>query len=108
MSIIKNAKKHYIEKLSEPRKYEVKEWDATIYTFPLTMAQYDQLANAKGSPVEQSVSILMLIARDEDNKPIFTEEDKDTLMNAVDPMVLMELSNRMASDLVPEEVEVKN
>lgn len=110
-NVIENAKKHYVERLSHPTVIRVDEWDTDIYVYPLTLSQHDKLVelmDSKESSVAQAVSILIMLAKDKDGSHLFKDEDRNDLMNAVDPKVVMRISQEMAVSLNPDEDEVKN
>lgn len=108
MKAIEKAKSHFVKQLKEPTHFFVDEWELDVFAFPITLNFYDKVQAVEGSDLEKAVKILMLIAKDEAGNALFDEDDKDDLLNAVDPQVLLRLSNQLANCLMPDEGEIKN
>lgn len=99
MSILDNAKSHFAEK--EIKRIEVPEWGdkenpAVIMSEPFTLAERKSLIKlAQGDDMEFLVRLVIMKARDEDGNKIFDLSDKPTLMNLVDPDVLLRVANQI-------------
>ena len=74
------------------KKIDVPEWETTIYAKPLTLAEKRKLYRNLGAKSEDissmMVEALILKAEDKDGKKVFTPDDRDRLMNKVDPDVV--------------------
>ena len=88
MGVLDNAKAHF-DKL-ETKVIEVEEWDTVIYATPFTMGEKKKLwKHAKEDDIEFMVRTLLLKALDKDGEKMFDLSDKITLMNHVDPNVIV-------------------
>ena len=88
MSVLDNAKAHF-DKL-ETKVIEVEEWDMVIYATPFTMGEKKKLwKHAKEDDIEFMVRTLLLKALNKDGEKMFDLSDKITLMNHVDPNVIV-------------------
>jgi len=88
MSVLENAKAHF-DKL-ETKVIEVEEWDTVIYATPFTMGEKKKLwKHAKEDDIEFMVRTLLLKALNKDGEKMFDLSDKITLMNHVDPNVIV-------------------
>ena len=88
MSVLDNAKAHF-DKLAT-KTIEVEEWDTVIYATPFTMGEKKKLwKHAKEDDIEFMVRTLLLKALDKDGEKMFDLSDKMTLMNQVDPNVIV-------------------
>jgi hypothetical protein len=91
--ILDKATSHFREKLSgELKSIDVPEWDAKIYfKSVITLKEQSKLIelSSQGKQVEALVESLVVKARNEDGTKMFTMVDKVTLMNEVDPAVLI-------------------
>jgi len=88
MSVLDNAKAHF-DKL-ETKVIEVEEWDTVIYSTPFTMGEKKKLwKHAKEDDIEFMVRTLLLKALNKDGEKMFDLSDKITLMNHVDPNVIV-------------------
>ena len=100
MSAIDNAKAHFRDQ--GQRRIEVPEWGdergpLVVYAEPLTLAERRRLFQRnKGDDVGLSVDLLIVKARDADGKPLFSLDDKQALLNGVDPAVVA----RVAADII--------
>jgi hypothetical protein len=94
--ILDNATSHFREKLSEEMKtMTVPEWGNIKIYFKSVMTLKEQsklieLAST-GKTVEALVETLIVKARNEDGTKMFTMPDKMTLMNEVDPNVIIRI-----------------
>ena len=91
--ILDKATSHFREKLSgDLKSIDVPEWDAKIYfKSVITLKEQSKLIelSSQGKQVEALVESLVVKARNEDGTKMFTMVDKVTLMNEVDPAVLI-------------------
>ena len=88
MSVLDKAKAHFDS--IETKVIEVEEWDCTIYATPFTMGEKKKLwKHAKEDDIEFMVRTLLLKALDKDGEKMFDLADKITLMNHVDPNVIV-------------------
>lgn len=91
--VLEKATSHFREKISGDLKHVyVPEWDTKIY-FKNTISLKEQsklieLAQ-QGKTTEALVESLIVKARNEDGTKMFTMPDKVTLMNEVDPNVII-------------------
>lgn len=93
------------------RKIEVPEWGIEIYTSGVTLAERTRIyANSKGdNDYEILVNILIAKARDANGKPLFTLNDKPTLLQRADSSVLIRVAaDIMAGGKQPTVDELKN
>ena len=103
MSMIDKATAHFEEVLAQGLMgpIEVPEWDAKIYYKPSTTmfeeAKIIELTQA-GKTTEALVTTLIMRARDEDGKPVFSGADKQKLMRSVDPKVILRIVTSMGAD----------
>ena len=88
MSVLDNAKAHF--DTLETKVIEVEEWSATVYATPFTMGEKKKLwKHAKEDDIEFMVRTLLLKALNKDGTKMFDIADKITLMNHVDPNVIV-------------------
>jgi len=88
VSVLDNAKAHF-DKL-ETKVIEVEEWETVIYATPFTMGEKKKLwKHAKEDDIEFMVRTLLLKALNKDGSKMFDISDKITLMNHVDPNVIV-------------------
>lgn len=111
MSVIDRARTHFKEQGT--RRIEVPEWGdeagpLIVYADPLTLAERRRLFQRnKGDDVGLSVDLLIAKACDANGAKLFTLEDKHSLLNGVDPAVVV----RVAAEMVvstPLEAAEKN
>ena len=99
MSVLNNATAHFKEVLAQNmKKVEVPEWNSTLYFKPaVSFAQEQNVIklHAEGKQVEALVESLINRACDADGKRVFKSADKVTLMNEVDPAVILRVVNAM-------------
>jgi hypothetical protein len=111
MSAIDRATAHF--SLYKTRTIEVAEWGADdgspllIYVPPITLAQKQKISNYADSMgvMEALAQTLILLARDESGKPLFTIADKHALMHRTDPDVLGRVVREMTRPRTVEEQE---
>ncbi len=88
MGVLENAKTHF--DTLETKVIEVEEWDTVIYATPFTMGEKKKLwKHAKEDDIEFMVRTLILKALNKDGEKMFDLSDKPTLMNHVDPNVIV-------------------
>lgn len=93
MSVIQNASEHFKNKLAGGlQKVNVPEWKADVYfkpAYPFAVEQKIIQLQSAGQTVEALVETLISKALDPEGKPMFTRFDKPSLMNEVDPNVII-------------------
>lgn len=111
INVLEKATSHYRSAISgNLQKVSVPEWDCDIYFRSTTNlrseAEVVELTR-QGKTVEALVASLINKAVDEDGNKLFSKHDKDTLMNEVDPNVLLRVTSEINSGPLPslEEVE---
>jgi len=91
--VLDKATAHFRAKISgDMGKVHVPEWETDIWFKPSNTlkeeAKMIELAQA-GKTVEALVETLLIRARNQDGSKMFTQFDKATMMNEVDPAVLI-------------------
>lgn len=102
MSNLDKAVSHYSDKLNQPKKMiKVPEWDLTIFVKPSTLYIRDKVYKivTKDGGLESLVDIIILRSLDSDDLPMFTNADKVTFMNKLDPDVIVRIATEINSDL---------
>lgn len=98
-NVLEKATSHYRSQLAgELQSFEVPEWDTTIYFRGITNLKQEQDVvelTKKGKSVEALVVSIINKSLDEDGMPIFKPVDKLTLMNQVDPNILLNIANKL-------------
>jgi len=114
MNVLENAKKHFAEKINgELKKITVHEWKTDIfYKSAHSFAVESKILDLQqqGKIVEALVESIIQKALTIDGNRMFTQHDKLTLMNEVDPAVLTKIASAINSatlDVKQEEL-VKN
>jgi hypothetical protein len=111
MSVLDKATQHFRSKLDGSlEKITVSEWDADVYFYPTTPLKDEstilKLQN-EGKTVEALVQSLIVKCRNADGSKMFAPADRVTLMNEVDPKVIIRIASAIngvdAEDM--EEVE---
>lgn len=103
--ILLRAKQHWLAKIAEVRIIEVPEWGTDgeplrIWVRPATLAVRDKIYQAiKDGSLQGLATTLVVRARDEDGKPLFSQMDMRDLLNEVDPDVLARIVEEMNEDL---------
>ena len=92
---------HFRNKISgDMSKITVEEWDTTIYFKSANTLQEQgkliELAQA-GKTVEALVETMIMKARNEDGTKMFKMADKVTMLNEVDPNVLIRVVSEMGA-----------
>ena len=90
ISILDHAEEQFSS--IQRKQIDVPEWITTIYAKPLTLAEKRKLYRNLGAKSEDvssmMVEALIMKAEDKDGKKLFTPDDRDRLMNKVDPDVV--------------------
>lgn len=98
-NILENAKSHFKSKLSgELKKVSVPEWKQDIYfkgSYPFAVESKIIELQQQGKTVEALVESIIAKSLDPDGKPLFNKFDKSTLMNEVDPAVLVKIATHL-------------
>ena len=91
--VLDKATSHFRAKISgDMKKISVPEWECDIYFKPtLTLKEQGKLVElaSQGKQVEALVESLVVKARNADGTKMFNMADKVTLMNEVDPNVII-------------------
>ena len=105
--ILDKAKEHF--KTIERKLIEVPEWDLTIYSKPLTLADKRKLTRTiKPEDVTLFADVLILKSEDKTGNKIYSLEDKHTLMNLVDPEIVARVAQQILEVIPVEDWEKKN
>lgn len=109
MNILDRAKAHFDKQ--EIKRIEVPEWGdedgnpAVITAEPFTLADRKSLAKFAGDDdMEFLVRLVIMKALDENGKKLFDLSDKPTLMNKVDPTVILRIANLISATPSVEEM----
>lgn len=108
--VLEKATAHFRNQISgEMKSVDVPEWECKIYFKTVTNLREEgkilELSQA-GKPVEALVESLVIRARNEDGSKMFNMADKMTLLNEVDPKVLIRVVGEMNNvDLKLDDVE---
>ena len=93
--VLEKATNHFRTKLSaEMKKVHVPEWDCDIYfKNTVTLREQSKLVElaSQGKQVEALVENLIVKARNQDGSKMFQMPDKITLLNEVDPGVIIRI-----------------
>ena len=93
MSVLNNAKEHFKERLAGGlQKVTVPEWKSDVYfrpSYPFAVEQDIIRLQSEGKTVEALVETLIKKALDPEGRPMFSKFDKVSLMNEVDPNVII-------------------
>jgi hypothetical protein len=99
--VLDKATSHFRSKISgDMKKVTVPEWECDIYFKPtLTLKEQGKLVElaSQGKQVEALVESLVVKARNADGSKMFTMADKVTLMNEVDPNVIIRVVGEINS-----------
>ncbi len=98
-SVLGNAKNHFKSALAQDLvKIEVPEWETTLFFKAAVSFAAEQKVIAlhtEGKQVDALCESLVNRACDAEGKRVFTNADKVTLMNSVDPAVILRIVNQM-------------
>jgi len=101
MSVLDNATAHFKQSLSvEMKSIEVPEWETTLYFKSVSTFAEEQKViqlNNDGKIVEALVESLISKSRDADGKRVFKGADRTSIMNEVDPAIIMRIVTEMNS-----------
>ena len=97
MSVLDKATQHFRSKLDGSlEKIRVDEWDTDVYFYP-TAPLKDESSILKlqqeGKTVEALVQSLIVKCRNADGSKMFATADRVTLMNEVDPRVIIRVAS---------------
>lgn len=99
--VLDKATSHFREKISgDMKSVHVPEWDAKIYfKRSITLKEQSKLIElaSSGKQVEALVESLIVKARNEDGTKMFNMADKVTLLNEVDPNVIIRVVGEINS-----------
>ena len=99
MSVINKAAEHFKTIVSQDMKsVEVPEWETTLFFKAAVSFAAEQKVIAlhtEGKQVDALCESLVNRACDAEGKRVFTNADKVTLMNSVDPAVILRIVNQM-------------
>lgn len=110
--VLERATAHFRNQISgEMKSIEVPEWETKIYFKSVTNLREEGRIlelSQQGKSVEALVESIIIRSRNEDGSKMFAPADKPTLMNEVDPKVLIRIVgelNGVGLDLNVETVE---
>lgn len=97
MSVLDRATQHFRSKLDGSlEKIRVDEWETDIYFYPTTPLKDEstilKLQN-EGKTVEALVQSLIVKCRNADGSKMFAPADRITLLNEVDPKVIIKIAS---------------
>jgi len=97
--ILEKATAHFRNQISgEMKMIEVSEWETKIY-FKSASSLKDEgrilELSQQGKTIEALVESLIIRARNEDGSRMFTQADKPTFLNEVDPKVIIRIVGDM-------------
>ena len=105
--ILDKAKEHF--KSIDRKIIEVPEWNQTVYSKPLTLADKRKLTRTiKPDDVTLFADVLILKAEDKEGNKLYTLENKHTLMHSVDPEVVARVAQQILEVIPIEDWEKKN
>lgn len=109
MSVINKASNHFKEIVAQDMKsVEVPEWETTLYFKAAVSFAAEQKViqlHTEGKQVEALCESLVNRACDAEGKRVFKHADKVTLMNSVDPAVILRVVNQMnALEVKPDDL----
>lgn len=97
--ILQKAAAHFREQLNNPMdSVEVPEWGARIWFKRVTTLKEESKImelTTQGKTVEALVESIILRARNEDGSRMFNMADRVTMMNEVDPKVIVRIAGAM-------------
>lgn len=110
--ILKQAQEHFKSKLAGGlNKMTVPEWKTDVYYKPAySFAVESKIIELQqqGKTVEALVESIISKALDPEGKPMFTRMDKLTLMNEVDPTVMLKVASVLNSATAEYDTVIKN
>lgn len=97
--ILERATAHFREQLNNPMDViDVPEWGTKIYFKRVTTLKEESKVmelSQSGKTVEALVESIVMRARNEDGSKMFTMPDKITILNEVDPKVIIRIAGAM-------------
>lgn len=109
--VLERATAHFRNQISgEMKSIEVPEWETKVYyKTALSLKEEGRVLelSQQGKSVEALVESLIIRARNEDGSKMFATPDKVTLMNEVDPKVLIRVVGAM-NQVSAEELDLGN
>lgn len=112
MSVIDQAKAHFKDIVAGGMKsVDVPEWNTKLYFKPaVSFAQEQKVINlhSQGKQVEALIESLINRACDADGARVFKFADKQTLMNEVDPAIILRVVNQMNNEVEEAEQDLGN
>lgn len=99
MSVLDKATQHFRSKLDGSlERISVPEWDTDIYYYPTTPLRDEssilKLQN-EGKTVEALVQSIIVKCRNADGSKMFASADRVTLLNEVDPKILIRIAGQI-------------
>ena len=103
MSVLDNAKKHFKTRLQgELQKFKVDEWQTDVYykgAYSFAVESKVLELQQQGKVVEALVESVIQKALNPNGTRMFTDTDKWSLMNEVDPSVISRVASRINSGI---------
>lgn len=97
--VLEKATAHFREQLNNSMEsIEVPEWETRIYFKRVTTLREESKVfelSQQGKTVEALVESIIMRARNEDGSKMFNMADKITLMNEVDPKIIIRIAGDM-------------
>jgi len=97
--ILEKATAHYRSKLDGSLlSLEVPEWDTIVYYRPTTTLKEESTVlklQQEGKTIEALVQSIIVKARNEDGSKMFSNADRVTMMNEVDPQVIIRIATTL-------------
>ena len=104
MSDIDKVISHFGDK--QKRKIEIKEWEATYWIKPITVAETRRLLiSAKKDEVTLLVDAIILKAEKENGDKAFSVADRDKLLNQADVEIVKTLGSFIVNEINPDDVK---
>lgn len=99
MSVLQKATQHFRAKLDGSlEKITVPEWEADIYYYPTTPLKDESSIlklQQEGKTVEALVQSLIVKCRNADGSKMFAPADRVTLLNEVDPKIIIRVAGQI-------------
>jgi hypothetical protein len=99
MSVLDKATQHFRSKLDGSlEKIRVDEWEADVYFYPTSPLKDESTIlklQQEGKTVEALVQSLIVKCRNADGSKMFAQADRVTLMNEVDPRVIIRVASQV-------------
>lgn len=98
-TILQKATAHFREQLNNPMEViDVPEWGTKIHYKRVTTLKEESKVmelSQQGKTVEALVESIIMRARNEDGSKMFNMPDKITMMNEIDPKVIIRIASAM-------------